>query len=162
MRARALLEAADRQKDEFLAMLAHELRNPLAPIRNAGEILSRVCADIPRAGRAVGIVQRQVANLTRLVDDLLDVSRITQGRVVLQWRSVQLADVVTQAVETVEPLMKERGMSCRSRCTARCACAATLRAWCSAWPTSSPTPLNTRTPVDASSWRCATMGIRRT
>jgi PAS domain S-box-containing protein len=108
VRARALLEAADRQKDEFLAMLAHELRNPLAPIRNAGEILSRVCADIPRAGQAVGIVQRQVANLTRLVDDLLDVSRITQGRLVLQWCSVQLADVVTQAVETVEPLMKEK------------------------------------------------------
>jgi signal transduction histidine kinase len=109
VRARTLLEAADRQKDEFLAMLAHELRNPLAPIRNAGEILSRVCSDNPRAVQAVGIVQRQVANLQRLVDDLLDVSRITQGRVVLQWRSVQIADVVTQAVETVEPLMKEKG-----------------------------------------------------
>ena len=94
MHARALLEAADRQKDEFLAMLAHELRNPLAPIRNAGEVLSRVCAARSRAPRqAVGIVQRQVANLTRLVDDLLDVSRITQGRIELQWQPVQLADV---------------------------------------------------------------------
>ncbi len=108
VRARTLLQAADRQKDEFLAMLAHELRNPLAPIRNAGEILSRVCDGNQRALQAVGIVQRQVANLTRLVDDLLDVSRITRGRVELQIGPVPLADVVAQAVETVEHLLRDK------------------------------------------------------
>ena len=108
VRARMLLQTADRQKDEFLAMLAHELRNPLAPIRNAGEILSRVCGGNDRALQAVGIVQRQVTNLTRLVDDLLDVSRITRGRVELQIGPVQLADVVAQAVETVEHLLRDK------------------------------------------------------
>jgi signal transduction histidine kinase len=108
VRARTLLQTADRQKDEFLAMLAHELRNPLAPIRNAGEILLRVCAGNERALQAVGIVQRQVANLTRLVDDLLDMSRITRGRVELQIGPVPLADVVAQAVETVEHLLRDK------------------------------------------------------
>ncbi len=108
VRARRLLESADRQKDEFLAMLAHELRNPLAPIRNAGEVLSRLDLDEPRAEQAVGVVQRQITTLTRLVDDLLDVSRITRGRVELQLKSVLLSDVVAQAVEMVEPLVKEK------------------------------------------------------
>jgi signal transduction histidine kinase len=106
--ARLQLEQADRQKDEFLAMLAHELRNPLAPIRNAGEILSRLSSRDPRAQAAVGIVQRQILALTRLVDDLLDVSRITQGRIELQLRIIQLSDVVAQAVEIVDPLLQER------------------------------------------------------
>lgn len=108
VRARVELEAADRQKDEFLAMLAHELRNPLAPIRNAGEVLSRLTSSDPRAGRAVGVVQRQIAGLTRLVDDLLDVSRITQGRIELQSKAVDLREVVAQAVEIVEPLVREK------------------------------------------------------
>ena len=108
VRARVALEAADRQKDEFLAMLAHELRNPLAPIRNAGEVLSRLTASDARAGQAVGVVQRQIAGLTRLVDDLLDVSRITQGRIDLQSRAVDLREVVAQAVEMVEPLVREK------------------------------------------------------
>jgi len=107
VQARAQLQTADRQKDEFLAMLAHELRNPLAPIRNASEVLARTgAANAHKA--AIEIVQRQVANLTRLVDDLLDVSRITQGRIELKRRPVQLADVIAQAVEIVEPLIKER------------------------------------------------------
>jgi PAS domain S-box-containing protein len=108
VRARMQLEAADRQKDEFLAMLAHELRNPLAPIRNAGEVLSRLHLREPRAEQAVGVVQRQITTLTRLVDDLLDVSRITRGRVELQLKTVQLSDVVSQAVEMVEPLVNEK------------------------------------------------------
>ena len=108
VRARMQLEAADRQKDEFLAMLAHELRNPLAPIRNAGEVLSRLNLREPRAEQAVGVVQRQITTLTRLVDDLLDVSRITRGRVELQMKPVQVSDVVSQAVEMVEPLVKEK------------------------------------------------------
>jgi PAS domain S-box-containing protein len=108
VQARLLLETADRQKDEFLAMLAHELRNPLAPIRNAGEVLSRLPLREPRAEQAVGVVQRQITTLTRLVDDLLDVSRITRGRVELQMKPVQLSDVVSQAIEMVEPLVKEK------------------------------------------------------
>ncbi|HSS06140.1 MAG TPA: ATP-binding protein, partial [Rhodanobacteraceae bacterium] len=107
-RARVELESANRQKDEFLAMLAHELRNPLAPIRNAGEVLSRLTSHDARAEQAVGVVQRQIDGLTRLVDDLLDVSRITRGRIELQRRSVDLRDVVQQAVEMVEPLVREK------------------------------------------------------
>jgi PAS domain S-box-containing protein len=104
--ARTRLETADRQKDEFLAMLAHELRNPLAPIRNAGELLARSTDDNPRTQQVVGILRRQVSQLTRLVDDLLDVSRITQGRIELKCVPVQLSEIIEQALETVEPLVK--------------------------------------------------------
>ncbi|HJT99223.1 MAG TPA: response regulator, partial [Rhodanobacteraceae bacterium] len=107
--ARVELEVADRQKDEFLAMLAHELRNPLAPIRNAGEVLSRLTSHDARALQAVGVVQRQIAGLTRLVDDLLDVSRITRGRIELKSDTLDLRDVLSQAVEMVEPLVREKG-----------------------------------------------------
>jgi signal transduction histidine kinase/DNA-binding response OmpR family regulator len=111
--ARHQLEAADRQKDEFLAMLAHELRNPLAPMRNAGEILARVAGDAAPVRQAVAIVQRQVENLTRLVDDLLDVSRITQGRVELRRRPVQVAELIMKGAEIADPLLrqKEHGLS---------------------------------------------------
>ncbi|MGB6603462.1 MAG: ATP-binding protein [Steroidobacteraceae bacterium] len=105
--ARARLEAADRQKDEFLAMLAHELRNPLAPIRNASELLARSATPDARM-QVAAILRRQVIHLTRLVDDLLDVSRITQGKIDLKRRPVQLAKIIEQAVETVEPLLKEK------------------------------------------------------
>ncbi len=108
VQARLQLENADRQKDEFLAMLAHELRNPLAPIRNAGELLSRSLPSDTRAQAAVEIVKRQVSHLTRLVDDLLDVSRITQGRIELRRRPVPLSEVISQALETVEPLLREK------------------------------------------------------
>ncbi len=104
----AQLEEADRQKDEFLAMLAHELRNPLAPIHNAGELLARTLPPDPRAEAAIGIVKRQVGHLTRLVDDLLDVSRITQGRIELRRRPLQLSEAIAQAVETVEPLFRDK------------------------------------------------------
>jgi PAS domain S-box-containing protein len=109
VQARARLEAADRQKDEFLAMLAHELRNPLAPLRNAAEVLSRSTSpEGERTRTLVEIVQRQVTNLSRLVDDLLDVSRITQGRIELRRRSVQLTEVIGHALEIVDPLFRER------------------------------------------------------
>jgi PAS domain S-box-containing protein len=104
--ARMALESADRQKNEFLAMLAHELRNPLAPLRNAGEILSRTLPPQSPGHAVVGMLKRQVSQLTRLVDDLLDVSRITQGRVELQRRPIELGNVVSQAVETAEPLFQ--------------------------------------------------------
>jgi signal transduction histidine kinase len=99
------LEQADRQKNEFLAMLAHELRNPLAPIQNAGELLSRTASTDPRSVRALATIQRQVTHLTRLVDDLLDISRITQGRIELRRRAIRLEQVIAQAVEQVDALI---------------------------------------------------------
>ncbi len=102
------LRHAARLKDEFLAMLAHELRNPLAPIRNASEILSRSLPSDDNVQSPLGMISRQTAHLTRLVDDLLDVSRITQGRIQLQREPVNLTSIVTQAVETVSPLIRER------------------------------------------------------
>jgi signal transduction histidine kinase/response regulator of citrate/malate metabolism len=101
------LEEADRQKNEFLAMLAHELRNPLAPIRNAGELLSRAVAKDLKTSGPLATIERQVSHLTRLVDDLLDISRITQGHIELRRRSVQLTQVISQAVEQVEPLVRQ-------------------------------------------------------
>jgi CheY-like chemotaxis protein len=106
--AEEALKSADRRKDEFLAMLAHELRNPLAPIRNATEILTRTLLRQQGAQAAVEIVKRQVGHLTRLVDDLLDVSRITQGRIQLQRRSLELGSIVIQALESAEPLIREK------------------------------------------------------
>jgi PAS domain S-box-containing protein len=107
-RAEEELRRAARLKDEFLAMLAHELRNPLAPIRNASEVLARVLPGNPHAQEPIGMIRRQTAHLTRLVDDLLDVSRITQGRIQLQRRPVDLAGVVSQALETVAPMIREK------------------------------------------------------
>jgi len=107
-RQRREIEAASRQKDEFLAMLAHELRNPLAPIRNAGEILSRnLPAHVPMR-TAVHTIERQVTHLTRLVDDLLDVSRITQGRIELRRKPTSVADIVARSLETVDPLIRRK------------------------------------------------------
>jgi len=105
---RTALETADRQKDEFLAMLAHELRNPLAPIRMASELLTRTQQPDGRAQTAIEIVKRQVSHLTRLVDDLLDISRITRSRIELRRRDVVLAEVIAQALETVESLVREK------------------------------------------------------
>ncbi len=108
-KAEDALRAADRRKDEFLAMLAHELRNPLAPIRSASELLGRVAPPDSSTQAIVGIVKRQVAHLTRLVDDLLDVSRITQGRIELQRAPIELLAVISQALESVDPLVREKG-----------------------------------------------------
>jgi PAS domain S-box-containing protein len=108
LRQQRELEAADRQKNEFLAMLAHELRNPLAPIRNSGELLSRQLAEDPQVRTAVSTIDRQVTHLAHLVDDLLDVSRITQGRIELRRSPVQLADIIARAIETVDPLIQQK------------------------------------------------------
>jgi signal transduction histidine kinase/DNA-binding response OmpR family regulator len=97
-----------RQKDEFLAMLAHELRNPLAPITNASELLLHTVKDQGRARIAIEMIRRQALHLTRIVDDLLDISRITQGRIQLQRVPVNIAHVVAQAIETVESLLHEK------------------------------------------------------
>jgi PAS domain S-box-containing protein len=106
--ARRALEDSDRQKNEFLAMLAHELRNPLAPIRNAAEFVARARPEDAQAQRSMGIIKRQIAHLTRMVDDLLDISRISQGRIDLKIEPVELSAVVAQAVETVGPLVREK------------------------------------------------------
>jgi PAS domain S-box-containing protein len=103
----ALVEAG-RRKDEFLAMLAHELRNPLAAIGNAAELLSRMSIDDRASMAVVGMIKRQGEQLTRIVDDLLDVSRITQGRVQLRSRPVDLSLVITQAAETVEAQLRQK------------------------------------------------------
>src|SRR6185312_240705 len=102
------LREADRQKDEFLALLAHELRNPLAPICNAAEVLTRQLTDSSDAHGAVDVIKRQAAQLTRLVDDLLDVARVTRGRIELQRSTLEIDRVVSQALETVEPLLREK------------------------------------------------------
>ena len=108
IRARNALQDADRQKDEFLAMLAHELRNPLAPIQNASTLLAAITHREPRAQFSVGIIKRQVTQLTRLVDDLLDVSRITQGRIELKREPLDLGAVIAQALEVVDSLFREQ------------------------------------------------------
>ena len=99
------LREADRAKDEFLATLAHELRNPLAPMRNAVYILERSIEDSGRSEQARHIIERQVQHMVRLVDDLLDVSRITRGRLELQREPVDIAAVLRDAVETSRPLL---------------------------------------------------------
>ncbi|MGE4239937.1 ATP-binding response regulator [Ramlibacter sp.] len=99
----ARLMAASARKDEFLATLAHELRNPLAPVRNAVEILKRRGHELDRVQWATALVDRQVNAFTRLIDDLMDVSRINQGRVELKREVVTLNDVLSDAIETVRP-----------------------------------------------------------
>jgi PAS domain S-box-containing protein len=96
---------ADRRKDEFLATLAHELRNPLAPLRSGLEVLKLAGDNTETAARARGMMERQLAQMVRLIDDLLDVSRITRGRLELRKERVELAGVVQSAVEGSRPLI---------------------------------------------------------
>jgi PAS domain S-box-containing protein len=102
------LREADRRKDEFLAMLAHELRNPLAPMRNAVEILRLADGDGEVVQRAVELMDRQVRQMVRLVEDLLDVSRITRGRIELRRERIELGAAVEQAVEEIRPQVERR------------------------------------------------------
>jgi signal transduction histidine kinase/ActR/RegA family two-component response regulator len=106
--AEEALKEADRRKDEFLAMLAHELRNPLAPIRNALEVMRMTGTTGPLVESARQMIERQVQQVVRLVDDLLDVSRITRGKIDLRKGPAQLAAVVEQALETSRPLLEAR------------------------------------------------------
>ena len=102
------LQEADKRKDEFLAMLAHELRNPLAPITTAGEILARMPNLNAPAAAATAVIRRQAKHMARLIDDLLDVARVTQGRIQLHKSAVDISDVILQAVETCEPQLKSK------------------------------------------------------
>lgn len=105
------LTVADRQKDEFLATLAHEMRNPLAPIMSAVQILYRTDGTGPQYAWARDVIERQTRHLTRLVDDLLDVSRISRGKVILNKQPLELAAIVNHAMETSRPLIQAHGHS---------------------------------------------------
>jgi signal transduction histidine kinase/DNA-binding response OmpR family regulator len=102
------LKEASRRKDEFLAMLSHELRNPLAPIRNAAEVMRRIAPTDPGIIWARDVVERQVTHLAQLVDDLLDVSRITQGKISLKKEPIELGKVIQHSVETARTLLEAK------------------------------------------------------
>ena len=101
-------EAANRRQNEFLAMLAHELRNPLAPISMAAALLERIPAATPQLLNLTQVIGRQVDHMAHLLDDLLDAARISSGKITLTVQPLSLADVLAQAVETVEPRVAER------------------------------------------------------
>jgi PAS domain S-box-containing protein len=103
------LRNASRTKDEFLATLAHELRNPLAPLRNAIEILEIQGVPTPESKWALGIMSRQMRQMTRLIDDLLDIARITGNKLELKKEVIELSDVIRIAVETSKPLIESSG-----------------------------------------------------
>lgn len=104
----ATLRESDRRRNEFLAMLGHELRNPLAPIRNAVKVMGRLNPADPKQEWAREVIDRQVDHLSRLVDDLLDVSRIVRGKIALHEAMVDLLGIVGQALETAQPFIEAR------------------------------------------------------
>jgi signal transduction histidine kinase/ActR/RegA family two-component response regulator len=108
-RAEEALRKADRRKDEFLAILAHELRNPLAPIRNSLHVLQLTGRDDPAARRVAEMMERQVSHMVRLVDDLLEVSRITRGKIELRREELDVGSVIQNAIETSRPLIDAGG-----------------------------------------------------
>jgi signal transduction histidine kinase len=103
------LRESDRRKTEFLAMLAHELRNPLAPLRNGLQVLRLTAHDGPTAEQARAMMDRQLTHVVRLIDDLLDLSRIGNGKIDLRRGRIELAAAVQDAVESTRPLFEERG-----------------------------------------------------
>lgn len=102
-------QEANRRKDEFLAMLAHELRNPLAPIKNAVQLLKKQKSADPKLEWSLRIIDSQVTHLARLLDDLLDVARIMQGKIRLKTERFELNDMIMSAIETSQPLIESRG-----------------------------------------------------
>ena len=112
--ARDALQESDRRKTEFLAVLSHELRNPLAPIRNATSLLDRADPHGAEAAQARGVLRRQTEHLTRLVEDLLDVSRITEGKINLRRARLDLRDAVSRAAEDYRARLAERGVELRT------------------------------------------------
>jgi PAS domain S-box-containing protein len=110
-RVEAALLEADRRKDEFLAMLSHELRNPLAPIRNSAYILRHADLASGQASRAQRVIERQTEHLTRLVDDLLDVTRIARGKIEIRRSRVDLREVAARAADDFRGILRDRGVS---------------------------------------------------
>ena len=108
-RSEAALQETDRRKDEFLATLAHELRNPLAPLRNALQLMRMAGGDEHTMNQTLGMMDRQLQQMVRLIDDLLDISRITRGKIELRKERVELAAVIRDAVETSRPLIETAG-----------------------------------------------------
>lgn len=108
VRSQARLLEGSRQKDEFLAMLSHELRNPLAPIRTAADLLQLIESKDPRTVKASAIISRQVAHMTALIDDLLDVARVTRGTVVLDKMPLAIVSVISEAVEQTNGLFEAK------------------------------------------------------
>src|SRR5690606_25755399 len=106
---RDLAEATNRRQTEFLAMLAHELRNPLAPLSMAASLMANVGGSSPQLAHVAGVVRRQVDHMARLLDDLLDAARISSGKITLSVRPLALGGALDQAVETVAPRIRERG-----------------------------------------------------
>jgi two-component system CheB/CheR fusion protein len=104
------LRESDRRKSEFMAMLSHELRNPLAPIRNSLYVLERAAPGSEQASRANAVIKRQVEHLTGLVDDLLDITRISRGKIRLERRRVELNDLVRRTVDDHRSLFEENGV----------------------------------------------------
>ena len=113
VQANAALREADRRKDEFLSMLGHELRNPLAPILTAAEMIRVATHGDARVERFRSVIERQARNLSRLVDDLLDVSRITRGTITLQTKLLDLGTIVRSAVDAARPLVDASGHTLR-------------------------------------------------
>jgi signal transduction histidine kinase/ActR/RegA family two-component response regulator len=113
LRVAAELERADRLKDEFLAMLAHELRNPLGPIRNASVLLERLATSDPRIKQLSEMIGRQSGHMTRLLDGLLDVSRITRGKIVLERTLLDAKSIAQDALEIARPVMELHGHELR-------------------------------------------------
>ena len=111
IRSEESLREADRRKNEFLATLSHELRNPLAAIANAAQFMQLASPAEPLLAPSLDVLGRQVGHLVRLVDDLLDVSRITRGKITLRTERIDLADVVGRALETARPLAAQRQQS---------------------------------------------------
>jgi len=107
-RAEDAMREGDRRKNEFLATLSHELRNPLAAIANAAQFMRLAAPADPGVGPSLDVLRRQVGHLIRLIDDLLDVSRITSGKIALRTERVDLVDVIGRALETARPLAAER------------------------------------------------------
>lgn len=105
------LRAANRRKDEFLAMLAHELRNPLAPIATAAALLKLRAFDEGRVRKSSEVIARQVGHMTELIDDLLDVSRVTRGLVTLQEETLSINGLLTDAIEQVRPLIETKNQN---------------------------------------------------
>lgn len=109
--ARERLEQVDRQKNEFISVLSHELRNPLAPIKNSLIILDRAGGLNDRGRLAAGVIERQVNQLARLIDDLLDLTRISKGKIRLQEASIDLRDVVLRTLEDLSTVLEEHAVS---------------------------------------------------